>query len=95
MEIDYTIRWITKHDFPDNWPELANIIKEYIHCEDVYDSKVFVGLYALKSVCKRYEYEFNKKRDPLNEIADILFPRLEEIANGVLNDNSDQGWRLK
>jgi hypothetical protein len=56
---------------------------------------VFVGLYTLKSVCKRYEYEFKAKRDPLNEIVDELFPRLEEIASNSLSDNSDQGCRLK
>jgi len=56
---------------------------------------VFVGLYTLKSVCKRYEYEFNVKREPLNEIADELFPRCEEIVNEVLSDNTNQGCRLK
>lgn len=35
------------------------------------------------------------KRDPLNEIVDELFPRCEEIANAVVEDNSDQGCRLK
>ena len=94
-QFDYTIRWITKIDFPEKWPELANTIKEYINCPDHYESKVFVGLYTLKSVCKRYEYEFNTKREPLNEIADELFPRCEEIVNEVLSDNSDQGCRLK
>jgi hypothetical protein len=54
-----------------------------------------VGLYTLKSICKRYEYEFNTKRDPLDEIVDELFPRCEEIANEVISDCSDQGCRLK
>lgn len=94
-QFDYTIRWITKNDFPSKWPELATIIKEYLNTNDHYDSKVFVGLYCLKSVCKRYEYEFNLKREPLNEIVDELFPKCEEIANSVLSDNSDQGCRLK
>jgi len=94
-QIDYTIRCITKIDFPEKWPELASTVKEYINTADHYDSKVFVGLYTLKSICKRYEYEFNTKRDPLDEIVDELFPRCEEIANEVISDCSDQGCRLK
>ena len=74
-QIDYTIRCITKIDFPDKWPELAHTVREYINTPDTYSNKVFVGLYTLKSICKRYEYEFNVKREPLNEIVDELFPR--------------------
>lgn len=94
-QFDYTIRCITRRDFPERWPELATTIREYINTENHYDSKVFVGIYTLKSVCRRYEYEFKSKREPLNEIANELFPRLETIANDTLNDNSDNGCRLK
>jgi importin-7 len=94
-QIDYTIRCITKIDFPDKWPELAHIVREYINTPNTYSNKVFVGLYTLKSIWKRYEYEFNVKREPLNEIVDELFPRCEEIVNDVLADNGDDGCRLK
>lgn len=94
-QFDFIVRWITKHDFPDKWPDLANKVKEYIESDDLYGSEMFVGLYTLKSIWKRYEYEFDAKREPLNEIADILFPRLEAITTEIEGDNSDQGSRLK
>ena len=30
-QLDFTVRVITKYDFPEKWPDLANIVKEYIH----------------------------------------------------------------
>ena len=32
---------ISKHDFSDSWPGLANIVKEYIHSEYVNDKTFF------------------------------------------------------
>lgn len=94
-QFDYIVRVITKYDFPEKWPNLADTVKEYIEGDDLYSSQLFVGMYTLKSICKRYEYEFNTKREPLHEIADILFPRLEKITTEIEADNSDNGCRLK
>ena len=49
-QYDFIIRIITKYDFPDKWPDLALKVKEYLNCDNYYDSQVFVGLYTLKSI---------------------------------------------
>ena len=63
---------MVKNDFPTGWPSFAGQIKEFLETED--QAKIWAGLLSLKSVCQKYEYEFDKGRDGLNEIADHIFP---------------------
>jgi hypothetical protein len=49
----------------------------------------------LKSICKRYEYEFEGARDPLNEIVNTIFPRVEQIFLALPDDDSLKSAVLK
>ncbi|CAI2377678.1 unnamed protein product [Moneuplotes crassus] len=75
-----------------------NILTAYINVHSEKVAKQFD--FIVRCVTKhgfpdKYEYEFDVKREPLNEIADILFPRLEAITTEICGDNSGQGSRLK
>ena len=46
-------------------------------------------------MCRHFEYEFEEGRNPLNEIADNLFPRIEEIFSNLMANNSIQSTMIK
>ncbi|CAI2372071.1 unnamed protein product [Moneuplotes crassus] len=85
-QLNYAVHCIVRLDFPEKWPALATQIQEYIFQEED-ENKIILGIESLGSVCRRYEHEYDKARDPLNEIVNTLFPKLEEIF-GKIQDNS-------
>ena len=93
-QLNYAVEWIVRNDFPDKWPLLANKVKDYIHDQED-EIKILLGLETLRSVCKRYEYEYEAKRNPLNEIIDTLFPKIEEIASQIQDNPSHDAFGKK
>ena len=83
-QLQKTIQTIVQLDFPKNWGNLALQVKEYVESED--ENKLYAGLCGLKSICKHYEYEFEEHRNPLHEIADMLFPTIEGIFEKLMDN---------
>jgi hypothetical protein len=92
-QLNYAVECIVRTDFPDKWPSLGEQIRAYIHTED--ETKILLGLESLKSVCKRYEFEYGVGRKPLEEIVNALFPRLEEIVGQVQENISYIAFDIK
>jgi importin-7 len=92
-QLNYAVECIARTDFPEKWPGLAEQMHAYIHTED--ESKILLGLESLKSVCKRYEFEYGVGRKPLDEIVNALFPRLEEIVGQVQENTSYVAFDIK
>ena len=95
-QLTYAVEWIVRIDFPEKWPNLIVEVKSFIDTNE--ESKIVTGLEALKSICKRYEFEYGKGRGPLEDIVENIFPRLEEIVSQI-DDNStieafDTKWRI-
>lgn len=71
-------------------------VKSFIDSTE--ESKIVTGLEALKSICKRYEFEYGTGRNPLEEIVENIFPRLEEIVSQIEENNTieafDTKWRI-
>lgn len=53
------------------------------------------GLAGLKYVCKKYEFEWDEGRAPLNEIVDNIFPILEELYSNIESESSYQAIKIK
>lgn len=63
-------------------------IKEFLETENF--EQIQAGLTALKYACKRFEFEFDSGRDPLNEIVDNIFPLIEALYGKIETDYSIQ-----
>ena len=92
-QLEAIVNIVARYEMPDNWPNAMNEISDLINSEN--EQQVFAGLVALKEVTKRFEYEFNTKREPLNEIADNLFPTVEKILESVIENYSDDATKVK
>lgn len=92
-QLNYAVECIVRTDFPEKWPGLATEIQGYLNSDS--EDKILLGLESLKSVCKRYEYEYGVGRKPLDEIVDNLFPRLEELVGLVQENNSLEAFDIK
>lgn len=53
------------------------------------------GLVGLKHVCKKYEFEWEEGRVPLNEIVDNIFPTLETLYTNIEAESSYQAIKIK
>lgn len=92
-QLNYAVECIVRLDFPEKWPKLADQIRELIHSEA--EEQIVLGLETLKSVCKRYEYEQLVGRNPLNEIVNNLFPRLESLVGQIQENTSHEAFDIK
>lgn len=48
------------------------------------DKAVITGLYALKGLVKKYEYEFEEGRHPLHQIFGICYSPLGNLINMLI-----------
>lgn len=95
-QLTYAVECIVRIDFPEKWPSLIMEVKTFIDSSE--ESKIVTGLEALKSICKRYEFEYGTNRNPLEEIVENIFPRLEEIVSQIGENSTieafDTKWRI-
>ena len=84
---------VAKYEMPEKWPNAMTEIADLLNQED--EAKVFGGLVALKEVVHRFEFEFKERREPLQEIVDNLFPRIELIFNTLIDINTDDAVKAK
>jgi hypothetical protein len=92
-QLNYAVECIARIDFPDKWPQLADQIQAYLNTED--DRKILIGLESLKSVCKRFEFEYDVGRIPLEKIVHNIFPRIEEIVGQIEANETLQAFDIK
>lgn len=92
-QLNYAVECIARTDFPDKWPGLAEQIKELLDSED--ESKITLGLESLKSVSKRFEFEYGVGRKPLEDVVNYLFPRIEAIVGMIQDNTSFEAYTIK
>jgi hypothetical protein len=57
------ITTIARFDYPQRWPNIVAEIVQYLSTND--EKSVMTGLYGLKGLVKKYEYELQEEREPL------------------------------
>ena len=57
---------MSRFDYPELWPTLLTEIIQYLSQQE--EKAVVTGLYGLKGLCKKYEYELEDGRQPLYDI---------------------------
>ena len=92
-QLHYAVECIVRIDYPEKWPGLTEQIKEFINTED--EIQILTGLEALKSIIKRYEFEHDKGREPLDGIVNDLFPRLEQFVELLQNNDSSLAFDIR
>eukprot|EP00011_Vannellida_sp_DIVA3-517-6-12_P000288 CAMPEP_0114624856 /NCGR_PEP_ID=MMETSP0168-20121206/10976_1 /TAXON_ID=95228 ORGANISM="Vannella sp., Strain DIVA3 517/6/12" /NCGR_SAMPLE_ID=MMETSP0168 /ASSEMBLY_ACC=CAM_ASM_000044 /LENGTH=1044 /DNA_ID=CAMNT_0001836131 /DNA_START=81 /DNA_END=3215 /DNA_ORIENTATION=+ len=85
---------IVDADFPEQFPALMPHVVQLLNTQD-YNS-IYTALYVLHILAKKYEYkEMGKGREPLLAIVAETFPRLIELFNGlVLNDSLESATAM-
>lgn len=92
-QLNYAVECIVRIDYPDKWPTLTDHIKELIETDE--EIKILTGLEALKSICKRFEFEYDIGRAPLDTIVNNLFPRLEQIVELLSEINNSTSFEIR
>lgn len=84
---------VARYEMPDKWPNAMGEIEELINNDE--EVKVFGGLIALKEVVHKFEYEFKERREPLQQIVNKIFPRLEQILEGLIEVETEDAVKAK
>ena len=84
---------VAKYEMPEKWTNAMTEISDLLNQEA--EAKVFGGLVALKEVVHRFEFEFKERREPLQEIVNNLFPRLELIFGSLIDIDTEDAVRAK
>lgn len=92
-QFEEVVNVVARYELPNNWSNVMTEVSELINKDD--ERSIYAGLVALKEIVKRFEYEFKEKREPLNEIADNLFPILEKILENIISLDSDDSAKVK
>ncbi|RUS23108.1 armadillo-type protein [Endogone sp. FLAS-F59071] len=86
VQLTSSLSTILSNDFPDLWPEFLSQVQAALQSNDV--RLVYVGLLALREVVKVYQWKSVEKRDPLSNIVKATFPTIQNIATGLVNNDT-------
>jgi len=86
------LKVMARFDYPELWGELLTEISSYLNKQD--ENHVMTGLYALKAVCKKFEFEIDKGRDPLIQIIEQCFPYLGQLVNTLIQTTHPLGQQM-
>lgn len=50
--------------------------------------RIYNSLLALRKLVKRYEYKQKEERVPLNDMLQVLFPKLQELMKMIIYNNT-------
>ncbi|TMW66813.1 hypothetical protein Poli38472_014125 [Pythium oligandrum] len=81
-----TVSYIARIDFPENWPNLIEVIVQNIQSGDA--KRIINALLALRRVVKNFEYRADERMAPLHVLAEKIFPMLREMFAQLLTNNS-------
>lgn len=84
---------IVRSDFPGKWNHIVDKIAGYL---DSPDRNVWPGaLLSLYQLIKRYEYNTESGRGPLNEAMTLLLPLLYQRSLNLLPDSTDASYVIQ
>ena len=78
------ITTMSRFDYPDRWPELLDQIIAFLqHHAD--EKAVVSGLFGLKGLVKKYEYELEEGRNNLYKIFEVCYGHLGILINMLID----------
>ncbi|KAI0979096.1 hypothetical protein GJ496_008386 [Pomphorhynchus laevis] len=87
------LRFIIPEEFPDNWLEMHNTVKQYIESDRA--DMILSGLMVLHQLVKHFEYKSKDNRVRFLEYYTPLLPGLLERLNMLVDDTSNFALRIK
>ncbi|KAL1884211.1 hypothetical protein VTK73DRAFT_5347 [Phialemonium thermophilum] len=89
------IQRILHYDFPDRWPSFLDFTLQLLNTNS--PSSVLAGLQCLLAICRSYRYKSGdgeNSRSQFDKIVEASFPRLLEICNELVNQESDEAGEM-
>lgn len=92
-QIVAAVRYVGEIDFPQQWPQALDDCKTLMGSDS--EEAIYSGLCVLKSLIARFEFEFEERRGDLHLIADDVFPKLEEMYQMLIENQTEVALRIK
>ncbi|KAI1755788.1 importin-beta domain-containing protein [Xylaria castorea] len=88
------IQRILHYDFPGKWPSFMNVTLQLLHAND--PPSVLAGLQCLLVTCRAYRFKGNQdnERGEFDKIIEASFPRLQQVCNELVNQESDEAGEM-
>ncbi|ORY60630.1 importin-beta domain-containing protein [Pseudomassariella vexata] len=88
------IQRILHFDFPDKWPRFMDVTLQLLHAND--PASVLSGLQCLLVTCRTYRFKGSQdgSRAEFDKIVEASFPRLLEVCNELVNQESDEAGEM-
>ncbi|KAK8074264.1 Importin-beta domain-containing protein [Apiospora phragmitis] len=89
-----TIQRILHFDFPGKWPNFMDVTLRLLHANDALS--VLAGLQCLLVTCRAYRFKGSQEgsRAEFDKIIEASFPRLLEICNELINQESNEAGEM-
>ncbi len=88
IQLALCVSMIIKHDFPGHWPQVVD--KVYVYLNTPEPVRWPGALACLYQLVKNYEYKKKEERAPLNDAMNLLLPKICEIIEGLIPDQSTE-----
>ncbi|OTB03929.1 hypothetical protein M426DRAFT_167601 [Hypoxylon sp. CI-4A] len=88
------IQRILHFDFPGKWPTFMDVTLQLLHAND--PSSVLAGLQCLLVTCRAYRFKGpqDSSRGEFDKIVEASFPRLQQVCNELVNQESDEAGEM-
>ncbi|KAI1361218.1 importin-beta domain-containing protein [Xylaria arbuscula] len=88
------IQRILHFDFPGKWPSFMDVTLQLLHANDPHS--VLAGLQCLLVTCRAYRFKGNQDvgRGEFDKIVEASFPRLQQVCNELVNQESDEAGEM-
>ena len=88
------IQRILHFDFPGKWPSFMDVTLQLLHAND--PPSVLAGLQCLLVTCRAYRFKGNQDvgRGEFDKIIEASFPRLQQVCNELVNQESDEAGEM-
>lgn len=88
------IQRILHFDFPGKWPSFMDVTLQLLHANN--PPSVLAGLQCLLVTCRAYRFKGSQdgSRDEFDKIVEASFPRLLEVCNELVNQESEEAGEM-
>ncbi|KAI0012052.1 importin-beta domain-containing protein, partial [Xylariaceae sp. FL0662B] len=88
------IQRILHWDFPGKWPSFMDVTLQLLHSNDAHS--VLAGLQCLLVTCRAYRFKGTQDggRVEFDKIIEASFPRLQQVCNELVNQESDEAAEM-
>jgi importin-7 len=88
------IQRILHFDFPGKWPSFLDVTLQLLHANNA--PSVLAGLQCLLVTCRAYRFKGSQdgSRNEFDKIVEASFPRLLEVCNELVNQESEEAGEM-